>query len=502
MSRMSSLFVNASTSALLAGLILFASHCQPAEAAELLASASSAGEGYAQPVFDGPEDYIQFSELPAPANAVSGDQEQRPDDISASELLHAYDAEPSGGAGARGDLLAQVPEYELGSDMLSPLTVYNTDGKGPVERNIKMFSVNIKDRFSSWLSRSGKYVGLMKGVFREHGMPEDLVYIALIESGFNPKAYSWAKASGPWQFISSTGKRYGLRIDSWVDERRDPIKSTRAAAAYLKDLYDMFGTWSLSMAAYNAGEGSVSRAINKTGTLDFWKLSESRTIVTETREYVPRFIAAKAIANDPAAYGLDKIFYEEPLKFDEVRVSKPVSLDAVARACGVTLDEIKGLNPELKRSCTPPNTPGYRLKVPHGAGKTFLAKYESLPESAKKIVADTGKTGTYKVRRGDTLSRIARKYGTSTTRLASLNGLKSKSLIRAGQRLKVSGGTVVAASTPSGKYRVRNGDTLWGISQKFGVSMDSIKKVNSIGRRTVIKPGQRLVIPSKGEIDT
>ena len=494
MSRLPSLFIKATTPALLAGLMLFASHWQPADAAELHASASSAGEGYAQPVFDGPEDYIQFSELPARTKATADEQEPRPEDISASELLHAYGDTASGESGGQEALLGSAGEP--GSDILSPLTMSSMDGKGPVDRNIKMFSVNIKDRFSSWLSRSGKYVGLMKDVFREHGMPEDLVYIALIESGFNPKAYSWAKASGPWQFISSTGKRYGLRIDSWVDERRDPVKSTKAAAAYLKDLYNMFGTWSLSMAAYNAGEGSVSRAINKTGTLDFWKISESRNIVTETREYVPKFIAAKAIANDPAAYGFDKIFYEEPLKFDEVRVNKPVSLDAVARACGVSLDEIKGLNPELKRSCTPPNTPGYRLKVPHGAGKTFLAKYESLPESAKKIVAYNGKTGTYKVRKGDTLSKIARKHGMSTTRLASLNGLKSKSYIRAGQRLKVTGKTIVAASASSGRYRVRNGDTLWEISQKFGVSMNSIKKVNSIGRRSVIKPGQRLVIPS------
>lgn len=534
--------------------------------------------GYGQqPTVTTPET-IQFSEKPAVTIEPDAEPEPAAEDIAASELLHGYDVPATTGELGVSDVSTGLTlDSELDPEILSPLNVYNKSGKAPVDRNIKMFSVNIKDRFSSWLSRSGRYVDMMKGIFREHGMPEDLVYIALIESGFNPKAYSWANASGPWQFIKSTGTRYGLRVDSWVDERRDPVKSTRAAAAYLKDLYNMFGTWSLSMAAYNAGEGSVSRAINKTGTLDFWKISESSSIVSETKEYVPKFIAAKAIAKDPAAYGLGPIDYEDPFEFDEVRVDRQVALSDVARTCGTSVDNIKGLNPELRRECTPPNTPGYRLRVPKGSAGAFLAGYAQIPratattagnrhvvrrgETLTKIAARYGvpvselasinglrttskvrsgrsltipvsgtqsassgekpatvlrasssgsgsgaHVATYKVRRGDTLSGVARKYGMTTANLAELNGISRKAGLRRGQRIKVTPGDVITASASSGsgssRYRVRSGDTLWEISQKFGVSVDSIRKANSMGRRPVIKAGQRIVIPAKSGLDT
>lgn len=539
--------------------------------------------GYGQqPTVTAPET-IQFSERPAVVIEPEAEPEPAAEDIAASELLHGYDVPLTEELGVSDVSKGLSLGSDLDPEILSPLNVYNSSGKVPVDRNIKMFSVNIKDRFSSWLSRSGKYVDMMKGIFREHGMPEDLVYIALIESGFNPKAYSWANASGPWQFIKSTGTRYGLRVDSWVDERRDPVKSTNAAAAYLKDLYNMFGTWSLSMAAYNSGEGNVSRAINRTGTLDFWKLSESSAIVQETREYVPKFIAAKAIAKDPAAYGLGPIDYEDPFVFDEVRVDRQVALSDVARTCGTSVDNIKGLNPELRRECTPPNTPGYRLRVPKGSAGAFLAGYAQIPRAASTTVSSRhvvrrGETltkiasrydvpvaelasinglrttskvrsgrsltipvsgtqtasseerpvtalrasasgsgsgthvATYKVKRGDTLSGVARKYGMTTANLAELNGMSRKAGLRRGQRLKVSLGGVITASASASssassgsgasRYRVRNGDTLWEISRKFGVSMDSIRKANSMGRRPVIKTGQRIVIPAKSGLDT
>lgn len=561
---------------LLSSIVALATALPSALAADTRPQAKAAPAGYTvpavAPAYGSSDEFMMFTDQPAVEAVVEDEVPDSPDDLSSSEVLHAFDApalDADQSSRPEYETASSIASGQLETDMLSPLTVYNDRSKPHVDRNIKLFSVTLKDRFSTWLARSGKYVDMMKDVFREEGMPEDLVYIALIESGFNPKAYSWAKASGPWQFIKGTAKKYGLKIDSWVDERRDPEKSTRAAAAYLKDLYGMFGTWSLSMAAYNAGEGRVSRAVNKTGTLDFWKLSESRSIVSETREYVPRYIAAKAIAKDPSAFGLGPIEYEPPFEYDIVVLDAPVSLEAVAKCCDTSVDEIKGLNPELKRWCTPPNSPNYRLRVPKGMKETYLARYKTLPENDRSMwteyvvrrgdtlnriaarfsvgvgeLADTNHirhasrisigqrlvipggnsavaaayvddepeaassrshSSTYKVRRGDTLSAIARKHGMSTTKLASLNGISSRSVIRSGQRLKVSGKastvSTKVASSSGDSYRVRSGDTLWSISRKFGVSADSLKKANSLGRRSVIKPGQRLTIPSK-EMDT
>ncbi|HLB24989.1 MAG TPA: lytic transglycosylase domain-containing protein, partial [Nitrospirota bacterium] len=187
----------------------------------------------------------------------------------------------------------------------------------PIENSIRYFSVTVKKHFSRYLTRSGKYMDMMKSILRENYLPEDLVFLALIESGFNPKAYSWAKASGPWQFIKGTATRYGLKVNSWVDERRDPVKSTKAAAAYLRDLYGMFGSWPLAMASYNCGEGNVARAVNRNGTLDFWELHKTRHLPSETKDYVPKFVAAKMIANDPEKYGFYDIEYDDPFEYEE-----------------------------------------------------------------------------------------------------------------------------------------------------------------------------------------
>ena len=312
--------------------------------------------------------------------------------VSFDELLHAADivslhcplvpetrglmnAAPAPGKEANAVLSSQDPD----------VMKMNTESAdmNPIEKSVRYFSVSVKKHFNLWLERSGKYVGLMKSILRENYLPEDLVFLALIESGFNPKAYSPASASGPWQFIRGTATRYGLKVDRWVDERRDPVKSTKAAAAYLKDLYGMFGSWPLAMASYNAGEGNVARAVNRNGTDDFWELRKTRSLAPETKEYVPKFLAAQMIAQDPGKFGFDGLEYERPFEYDEVVLDRCTDLALVAKCCGVPVTEIKELNPELMRWCTPPNRPAYTLRIPKGSKEEFLASYTKLSDDEK-----------------------------------------------------------------------------------------------------------------------
>lgn len=386
-----------------------------------------------------------------------------------------------------------------------------------IEKSVRYFSVSVKKHFNSWLERSGKYVGLMKSILRENYLPEDLVFLALIESGFNPKAYSPARASGPWQFIRGTATRYGLKVDRWVDERRDPIKSTKAAALYLKDLYSMFGNWPLAMASYNSGEGNVSRAVNRNNTLDFWELRKTRSLPRETKEYVPKFMAAKMIANNPESYGFKDLQYDQPFEFDEVPVNNCVDLNLVACCCNVPVDDIKDLNPELIRGCTPPNLPVYNLRVPKGSKEQFLKNYAAIPDDQKIARPTVADDIRYKVRRGDSMKSVARRYGVSVAELASANNLGTHSKLKKGRRLTIpDGGTAVAsrkarrassrtvASSKSKKknrvasnktYKVRNGDTIVSISKRFKVSQKSLIKAN--GNKAALRTGQKLVIPGE-----
>jgi membrane-bound lytic murein transglycosylase D len=216
---------------------------------------------------------------------------------------------------------------------------------GQVERFIEYFQTTHRKPFALWLQRSGRYIPMMKEVLKQHGLPEDLVYLALIESGFNPKAYSRRRASGPWQFITRTGKKYGLEVDWWIDERRDPEKSTIAAARHLKDLYDQFSCWYLAAAGYNAGAAKISRAIQRYQTEDFWELTKHKYLKRETRHYVPKMIAAALIAKEPEKYGFTDIVYDEPIRYEKVTVPDATDLKVIARLCEVDYETIKALNP-------------------------------------------------------------------------------------------------------------------------------------------------------------
>ena len=284
-----------------------------------------------------------------------------------------------------------------------------------VEHFVQYFQTTAKNRFASWLARSEKYIPFMRTVLKENRLPEDLVYMALIESGFNPYAYSRSKASGPWQFIYLTGKRYGLKVNWWVDERRDPEKSTVAAAKYLKDLYDMFECWYLAAAGYNAGEFKIVKAMKRYRTEDFWELTKYPFLKQETKDYVPQMIAAALIAKDPEAYGFAGIEYQEPLRYDKVKVPPLMDLQLIAKTAEAPLEEIKDLNPELLRGCIPPDDPDYEIRIPLGKGELFLKNLEAL-QPIEKV-----RFKTHTVKKGDTIQRIARLYQVEVDPLLEIN---------------------------------------------------------------------------------
>ncbi len=370
------------------------------------------------------------------------------------------------------------------------------------------------------LARSHRYLGMMRKILRDHDIPEELAYMVLIESGFTTHAYSRARACGPWQFISATGRRYGLEINAWVDERRDPVKATYAAAAYLCDLYTMFDSWYLAAAAYNAGEGKIQRAMRRHKTDDFWQMTRFSFLKRETKEYIPRLIAAIMIAKEPEKYGFTDIEYQEAFTYDLVKVDDATDLKVLAWAAGVQVEDVRKLNPELTYWCTPPRVKGYELRVPDGCGQRCDSALVDLPPE-KRITFRK-----HRIRRGDTLSTIARRYHTGVGQIKELNGLRGHN-IRAGrdllipvrvagsgpvvfdERIYKSGSPATLSYSPSGfsgkttRYRVRKGDSLWKIARRHHLRVVDLQRWNGMGRSTAIKPGQMLklvpAVPQKRE---
>ena len=300
-----------------------------------------------------------------------------------------------------------------------------------VEQFIQCFQTTLREKFVTWLARSGKYIPIMKRLLREQGLPEDLVYMAFIESGFDPYAYSRSKAVGPWQFIYLTGKRYGLKVNWWVDERRDPEKSTIAAAKYLKDLYEMFACWYLAAAGYNAGEYKIIKAIKRYRTEDFWTLTKVRYLKRETKDYVPLMIAAALVAKDPEKYGFTDVEYQKPLRYERVKVPELTGLSLVAKACEASLEEIKDLNPELRRGVTPPNENDYEIKIPFGRKDLFEVTFQILQAFEKFEFK------THLVKKGETLKGIAKLYRVDLEPLLELNHLSKATPISKGTILSI-----------------------------------------------------------------
>ncbi len=356
-----------------------------------------------------------------------------------------------------------------------------------VAKNLRYFQDGITDRFQSYLDRFHHYKEIVEPIFKEFGLPTDLMYLSLVESGFNPRAFSRARASGPWQFMKATGRMYKLNVSWYVDERRDPIKSTVAAAHHLRDLYDRFGSWPLALAAYNAGSGKVSRAIRKTRSRDFWKIRRTWYIRRETKDYVPRFIAATLIAKNPTAYGF-LLPDGDRHEFEEILISKPVQLASITKQTGISLEELKRLNPELRRNIVPRTKgPGYHLKVPVGMASLIAAQQATFPVWTQPPPPPTQ---WYRVRRGDSLSVVARRFRMKVRQLKAMNNLSSN-LIRVGARLRVRGGDEDYADDQIIRYRVRYGDSLGKIANRFGTSIRQLKKLNKLSTH-LIYPGDRL----------
>ncbi|MDE0144507.1 MAG: LysM peptidoglycan-binding domain-containing protein [Nitrospira sp.] len=421
------------------------------------------------------------SQLPAPASSggpMYFPPDPRPDSITHVPLTPAP-LTPALSHQGRGSYTRGGYTYEA-----IPVIVNSA-----VERNIHYFQNVIHDRFQEWLTRFYPYRPLIEQIFVEFGLPKELVYLSLVESGFNPRAYSRARASGPWQFIKSTGRIYGLRVNWYVDERRDPIKSTVAAARHLRDLYDLFGSWSLALASYNAGPGKISRAIARTGTRDFWTIARTRYIRRETKQYVPKFMAAMIIATRPSLFGFHADF--QPVhEYEEIHVNRSIHLRSVSREAGLSFEELRRLNPELRRNVIPSDQDGYFLKVPVGTS----GRVEQVKTRLKTWTQRPPQRTWYRVRRGDNLSVIAHRFGTSVRKLKNLNGL-SGNVIRIGQRLRVNRDSMEAgAVTKAGEvtwYRVRRGDSLSVIAHRFGTSVRKLKNLNGLSGN-VIRVGQRL----------
>lgn len=367
-----------------------------------------------------------------------------------------------------------------------------------VEKWIYFFTEKRPDLFQRYLDRGERYKPMIVSLLRDRGIPTELYYQALIESGFVQSAVSSASAVGIWQFIKGTGKRYGLRIDSYADERIDPHRATIAATIYLNDLHNVFDSWYLAMAAYNAGEMRIMRAIMKGKTRDFWELAKGKFLPRETMNYIPKFLAATIIGSNPEKYGFRKPESTDTLNPVAVSVPSALPLRNIAKLGGLTSKELYQLNKHLKKKITPPGKGDYKVWIPREKSQLIadnVHKLKSQTLAIKYDNLDNGKRRYHRVRRGESLTSIAQKYGLSIVQLKRMNTLKNNR-IYAGSRLRISSPSQQVARNYTESYRVRRGDTLYGIAAKHNMSVQKLKKINNL-RSNRIYIGARLKVSSQ-----
>jgi membrane-bound lytic murein transglycosylase D len=441
---------------------------------------------------------LEYSKYLARMNGIEKDT------LTAANVLEALDQMDTTQTSLDSDSVAvAVPDViEEEQQMMIPLVLNKK-----VENAIQYFQGRGRRVFTKWLQRSGWYKDLIIPILQEEGVPDELYYLAMIESGFIPNARSYARAVGIWQFIAATGKAYGLTYSWWYDERRDPEKSSRAAAKHLKDLYDRFENWYLAIAGYNYNPAKIERRMRRYNVGEFWDLPR---LPRQTRNYVPTFIAAVHIAKNPEKYG----FYiepEDPVSYDTVTVNECVDLSVVASCVNSTFSELKRLNPALLRWCTPPDRDSWVLNIPEGSRDLFLENYSKVPDDQKLTYIN------HRIKQGETLSEISRRYGVGVSEIKRFNKIRG-TLIRAGHYLVIpypqnrqyASQLARRSATRSSvtRYRrkpvvnvpghekyvhvVKKGETLWNISTFYGVSVSQIRNWNGLGYSRIIHPGQEL----------
>lgn len=419
------------------------------------------------------------------------------------------------------DLLArsEAPGAELPEEIGFDLDVATWAEHERVRYYLNFFQGPARERMAIWLERLPRYEAHIRARLQEHGLPGDLVYLALIESGYSNTAVSRSRAVGMWQFMLPTGRMFGLRVDSWVDERRDFYKATDAAARYLADLTRQFGSHFLAAAAYNGGPGRVSRGLTRLanaagedvaeengglqGDAAFFQLSDSRHIFQETKDYVPKLLAATMIAKEPQKYGFTPVRDAEAFPVDSLVVTDATGLDVVAKLAGVSLATIRELNPQYLRLTTPPGRTSV-IRLPAGSMPAVTVAYAALPVRERVV------GGEHVVRRGETVAAIARRYGVSQQVLFDANpGIGSRGLIRVGQVLRVPGTATVANAASTGAaaggartHVVARGETLGEIARRYRTTTANLSRWNSLPASGLIKVGQRLQVAAPARAAT
>lgn len=364
-----------------------------------------------------------------------------------------------------------------------------------IQKWVKYFTEKDRKRFSHFLNRGEHYRDLVQATLESYSLPIELYYLAMIESGYVSHATSHASAVGTWQFISSTGKRYGLYIDNYVDERRDPIRSTEAAAKYLTDLYNVFQSWELALAAYNCGENRVLRAVMRGKTRDFWELSRKKLLPSETRNYVPKFLAALFVGENAEDFDFVVKAKEKHPDMELVSVPSPIALKKVSEVSKTDINLLKKLNPNLKKGVTPLNASEYELWLPKENALLVTGLYDEFKKHRFKPQSfrPSPQSSTYIVKSGDNLSQIARKHDLSLYALKTMNNLRS-SMIKVGQVLRVK-----KHSYKRSYHIVSRGDNLSNIARRYSTSVRKLMVTNKL-RSSVIKLGQKLSVPRPGAV--
>ncbi|MCG8607628.1 LysM peptidoglycan-binding domain-containing protein, partial [bacterium] len=364
-----------------------------------------------------------------------------------------------------------------------------------IKRQLRMLLTKRRRELDQWLTRITYYIPEQREIFNRYKLPQDLVFLSVIESGLNPRAYSRAAAKGMWQFIYSTGKLYGLKRTYWKEERYDPVLAGQAAARHLRDLYDQFRDWELAIAAYNSGAGRVLSAIRRGRSRNFWKIR--RYLPRETRDYVPIFYAMLSILKNPREYGIRRVQHVEPIQYDVVTLPEATDLQVLAQCARSSVKELRHLNPSLRRNTSPPEK-DFAFRVPKGSGATFKAKYAALDVSQRRLASST-----HRVKHGETLFDIALAYGMDHKQLAALNNMGNSRTIYPDQVLKVpanSGRRLASANLDPNRYEkllytVQSGDTLSEIAEyKFKTRASQLRRWNDLSYYDKIYPGQKLVV--------